>query len=227
MELKQEPKPHYVNCNGVDVPEYAFIKWADLEEEETETDCDELEEELDAFIKSGKAIKEENCGTYTTTYIDPLKVARHFAKWGMEHKEQPVLDDSELEKAAEEYACSTHLYWPAQVSSGKSFIAGAKWGAEHTFTHHETDESLQEAVTHQMEDDQTIDDYVRKGLDEVCLRYAELGAKWGAEHRDRFLNWIRDLIKAGIEKPEEALNILKRIDTLINDNSLWAEHLKK
>lgn len=52
-------------------------------------------------------------------------------------------------------------------------------------------------------------------------------AKWGVEHRDRFLNWIRDLIKKGIEKPEEALNILKRIDTLINDNSLWAEHLKK
>ena len=109
------------------------------EKDETVTDCNEystVEEELDAFIKSGKAIKEENCGTYTTTYIDPLKVARHFAKWG----------------------------------------------AEHTFTHHETDESLQEAVTHQMEDDQTIDDYVRKGLDEVCLRYAELGAKWGAEH---------------------------------------------
>lgn len=57
-------------------------------EDETVTDCYQysaVEEELDAFIKSGKAIKEENCGNYTTTYIDPLKVARHFAKWGAEH----------------------------------------------------------------------------------------------------------------------------------------------
>jgi hypothetical protein len=69
--------------------DYVYIeKWADLEEDETVTDCNEystVEEELDAFIKSGKAIKEENCGTYTTTYIDPLKVARHFVKWGAEH----------------------------------------------------------------------------------------------------------------------------------------------
>lgn len=68
-----------------DVPFGDIIKWADLEEDETVTDCHQLEEELDAFLKSGKAIKEENCGTYTTTYIDPLKVARHFAKWGAEH----------------------------------------------------------------------------------------------------------------------------------------------
>lgn len=96
---------------------------------ETVTDCYQystVEEELDAFIKSGKAIKEENCGSYITTYIDPLKVARHFAKWG-------------------------------------------------------------------------------------------------AEHRDRFLNYIRDLLKAGIRQPEEALSILKRIDELINDNTLWEE----
>ena len=52
---------------------------------------------------------------------------------------------------------------------------------EKIFTHHEADESLQEAVTHQMEDDQVVDDYVRKGLDEVCLKYAELGADWQKE----------------------------------------------
>lgn len=62
-----------------------WIKASLHKEDETVTDCHQLEEELDAFIKSGKAIKEENCGTYTTTYIDPLKVARHFAKWGAEH----------------------------------------------------------------------------------------------------------------------------------------------
>ena len=39
----------------------------------------------------------------------------------------------------------------------------------------------------------------------------------GATWRDRQLNWIRDLAKAGIDKPEEAVNILKRIDGLLND----------
>ena len=38
----------------------------------------------------------------------------------------------------------------------------------------------------------------------------------GAEWHDRSLNWIRDLVKAGIEKPEEAVDILKRIDVLLN-----------
>ena len=39
----------------------------------------------------------------------------------------------------------------------------------------------------------------------------------GAEWYERSLNWVRDLVKAGIEKPEEAVNILKRIDVLLND----------
>ena len=39
----------------------------------------------------------------------------------------------------------------------------------------------------------------------------------GAEWHNSSLNWVRDLIKAGIEKPEEAVNILKRIDGLLND----------
>ena len=51
------------------------------------------------------------------------------------------------------------------------------------FTHHEINESLKDAVTHQMEDDGDIDDFVRKGIDDVALKYAELGAKWQKEHK--------------------------------------------
>lgn len=84
---------HYEFRNGIGKDSFGKevieqFKNGYLEEDETVKDCDEysaVEEELDTFIKSGKAIKEENCGTYTTTYIDPLKVARHFAKWGAEH----------------------------------------------------------------------------------------------------------------------------------------------
>ena len=39
----------------------------------------------------------------------------------------------------------------------------------------------------------------------------------GAEWHNRSLNWIRDLVTAGIEKPVESVNILKRIDGLLND----------
>lgn len=65
----------------------------------------------------------------------------------------------------------------------------AKWGEkqkEHKaaeFTHHETNESLKDAVTHQMEDDGDIDDFVRKGIDDVVLKYAKLGAKWQKEQK--------------------------------------------
>ena len=38
----------------------------------------------------------------------------------------------------------------------------------------------------------------------------------GIEWHNRSLNWVRDLVKAGIEKPEEAVDILKRIDVLLN-----------
>ena len=41
----------------------------------------------------------------------------------------------------------------------------------------------------------------------------------GIEWHDRSLNWIRDLVRAGIEKPEEAVDILKRIDVLLNENN--------
>lgn len=40
--------------------------------------------ELERFIASGKAITKVNSGRFQTTYIDPLKIAKHFAKWGFE-----------------------------------------------------------------------------------------------------------------------------------------------
>ena len=53
-------------------------------------------------------------------------------------------------------------------------------------------------------------------------RYIQLGhlmLEWGAEHKDRSFNWVRDLVKAGLKKPEEAANILERIDTLMNEDN--------
>ena len=44
----------------------------------------EIEKELERFIASGKAITKVNSGRFQTTYIDPLKIAKHFAKWGFE-----------------------------------------------------------------------------------------------------------------------------------------------
>lgn len=59
------------------------------------------------------------------------------------------------------------------------------------FTHHETNESLKDAVTHQMEDDGDVDDFVRRGIDDIALKYAELGAKWQKEQKpeEKPINW--------------------------------------
>lgn len=140
--LDEKIKSAKKSWEGVDADEYLDeVRGGD----ETVTDCHQLEEELDAFIKSGKAIKEENCGTYTTTYIDPLKLARHFAKWGAEHLidgnkviGDHIADDSkkvsgdsinsnDLEEAAED--CAEHIDeygdpYPAMIDA---FKAGAEW----------------------------------------------------------------------------------------------------
>ena len=52
---------------------------------------------------------------------------------------------------------------------------------------------------------------------EMCPQVAYRCFLAGVEWHERSLNWIRDLVKAGIEKPDEEVNILKRIDVLLND----------
>lgn len=135
LRLAKKPYEHYYDDKCFEVPYGSIEKWADLEEDETETDCNELEEEIDRAIDDLEGVAEKDADGVLIAHLTLIEHLRDFAR---------------------------HF------------------------------------------------------------------ANWGAEHRDRFLNWIRDLIKKGIEKPEEALNILKRIDALINDDSLWgAEHLKK
>lgn len=46
------------------------------------------------------------------------------------------------------------------------------------FTHHELNESLYEAIKAQMEDDGDVDDFIRKGIDDIVVKYAALGAQW-------------------------------------------------
>ena len=57
---------------------------------------------------------------------------------------------------------------------------------EQSFTHHEIDESLRDAVMHQMEDDGDVDDFVRRGMDNIVLKYAELGARWQKDKMVKF-----------------------------------------
>ena len=64
-----------------------------------------------------------------------------------------------------------------------AFEAEYKKQKEQKFTHHEIDESLRDAVTHQMEDDGDVDDFIRKGIDDIVLKYAELGARWQKEQK--------------------------------------------
>jgi hypothetical protein len=78
IELNKDALPDYNDCAPID-----FIPVKNDESKVVEFDHfeEDLEKELDSFIGSGKAIKEVNCGTYKTTYIDPLKIARHFVNW--------------------------------------------------------------------------------------------------------------------------------------------------
>lgn len=89
-------------------------------------------------------------------------------------------------------------------------IAEVLWPKEQDFTHHETNESLQEAVTHQMEDEQVIDDYVRRGLDDIVLKYAQLGAKWQREQlRDLCYQCEKNYDNVFYKGEQHAIKMLK------------------
>lgn len=52
----------------------------------------EIEKELERFIASGKATKKDYSGGFLTTYIDPLKIAKHFAQWQREQMMKDAID---------------------------------------------------------------------------------------------------------------------------------------
>jgi hypothetical protein len=52
----------------------------------------EIEKELKRFIASGKATKKDYSGGFLTTYIDPLKIAKHFAQWQKEELMKDAID---------------------------------------------------------------------------------------------------------------------------------------
>ena len=62
----------------------------------------EIEKELERFIESGKATKKDNSGRYQTTYIDPLKIAKHFAQWQKEQMMKDAIDAQVLPTNIEE-----------------------------------------------------------------------------------------------------------------------------
>lgn len=60
-------------------------KWADLEEEETVTDCNELlEDEINKYINTTWSGGEKVCKKHIEV------IARHFAKWGAEHLKKGI-----------------------------------------------------------------------------------------------------------------------------------------
>ena len=149
-------------------------------------------------------------------------IARHFAEWGylraaekyneIEYNRQRAEEcvPNDLEEAAKQYV-SNIAYCDEDVElakeqSKRDFIAGAKWQKEHSFTHHETNESLEEAVTHQMEDDGDVDDFIRKGLDKTVLKYAQIGAEWQKQHDAELIEIAyNDGITIGMTKQKEQM----------------------
>lgn len=72
----------YIGKNGVE-PFSHILRWADLEEDETVTDCNELEEEIQRELeKLGGGYGGWNDGFRDEDLKD---FARYFAKWGAEH----------------------------------------------------------------------------------------------------------------------------------------------
>lgn len=94
------------------------------------------------------------------------------------------------------------------------------------FTHHEAEESLAEAVTHQMEDDGDVDDYVRRGIDDIALKYAELGAQWQKD-RDRDVYFYKGALYAKEQMKKETKEVkVKNLDSYSYNHCLTRLGLK-
>lgn len=67
-------------------PLHHILKWADLKEDETVTDCHQLEDEIDSEWAKCKPV-DEGMGLESAIIVNEQfdDIARHFAKWGAEH----------------------------------------------------------------------------------------------------------------------------------------------
>jgi len=129
-----------------------------------------------------------------------------------------------LDEAAKAYALDTAEDTEQYSARYLGYKDGAKWQKE------QDDKELSEkiAAAYQL----GIKDKEQKsveGLDEAADAYEEgyfedcesakraayYGFKAGAKWRDRQLNWARDLVQAGIDKPENAANLMKRLKELL------------
>lgn len=128
---------------------------------------------------------------YEKKYNEALERAK---KWEREHPHGyvikdmmeyifPELRESEDERIRNNIIVSVKMNGGLTQARKSEIYAYLEKQKEQKFTHHEIDESLQSAVAHQMEDDGDVDDFVRRGIDDIVLKYAELGARWQKEQK--------------------------------------------
>ena len=134
-------------------------------------------------------------------------------------------EDERIRKALLEMFNGMHsATFPLRGISREQYIAWLEKQKEQKFTHHQIDESLQDAVTHQMEDDGDVDDFVRKGIDDIALKYAELGARWQKEQKpifrvgDTMRTW--DEAKRGIKDGLPHIISINSTDYLCNNEAI-------
>ena len=67
-------------------------------------ECENLDDELDRFIASGKSVTVDDYGTYKVSYHDFKKVARHFAEWqkAQDDKLVDIIYQQGIEKGKDE-----------------------------------------------------------------------------------------------------------------------------
>lgn len=89
------------NTFGAKLELIDILAWLDTLEEPV---CEELEEELDRFIASGKSVTVDDYGTYKVSYHDFKKIARHFAEWqkAKDDKMVDIIYQQGIEKGKDE-----------------------------------------------------------------------------------------------------------------------------
>jgi hypothetical protein len=145
-------------------------------------DAEKIRAEIDRRYNEYSAKKKTDDFIYYSGMADALDLFEQFLDTLEEEPAQNGYDEAYLN---EKIAKASKTWEGVDVDKYMDEVRGREpdksleeAAEEYMFTHHEANESLEEAVTHQMEDDGNVDDFVRRGIDNIALRYAELGAEW-------------------------------------------------
>lgn len=141
--------------------------------EEVEDAMRDLETKIASAKKSWEGVDVDEYMDEVRPEFEPLKPVDLEEEITRTYRDGSVTDTSDIDHVVYENIAHHSCY-------EDGFKAGAEWMKSQEFTHIEPSDDAKQAAIHYMEDCQEVDDFIRKGIDDIAERYFQKGAEWMA-----------------------------------------------